>query len=61
MELLGFVNGMKGLMNGELMKIEEQTYKGFRNLGGFDYLGKAEDALRSEEQHAKALEMCEKF
>ena len=49
MELLGFVNGMKGLMNGELMKIEEQTYKGFRNLGGFDYLGKAEDALRSEE------------
>lgn len=52
---------MKGLMNDEYMKIDEQTFKGFRNLGGFDYLGKAEDALRSEKHHAKTLEVCDKL
>ena len=43
---------MWGLRNGKTMKIEEQTFKGFRNLGGYDYLGKAEDALRTQKHHA---------
>ncbi len=31
------------------MVVEEQSFKNFRNLGGYDYLGKAEDALRTPE------------
>jgi hypothetical protein len=31
------------------MPIEEETFKGFRNLGGYDYLGKTGDAIRTSE------------
>mmetsp|Transcript_38639 Transcript_38639/g.36996 ORF Transcript_38639/g.36996 Transcript_38639/m.36996 type:complete len:361 (+) Transcript_38639:1220-2302(+) len=48
-KLLGFVNGMKGLLASEVHEIDEASFKLFRNLGGYDYLGKSSDALRSPE------------
>jgi 6-phosphofructokinase len=59
--LLGFIDGMKGVANNNVMVIDEHTFKYFRNLGGYDYLGKAEDALRTHEHQAKALDVCNKF
>jgi hypothetical protein len=30
-------------MKGETLEINEETYKPFRNLGGYDYLGRTHD------------------
>jgi pyrophosphate--fructose-6-phosphate 1-phosphotransferase len=38
--------------------IEESTYAPFRNLGGYDYLGKAEDMLRTKEQLEVTMKTC---
>jgi 6-phosphofructokinase len=48
-ELLGFVHGLNGLMNDNIAVIKEETYKPFRNLGGYDYLGRSHDSLRTPE------------
>jgi len=48
-ELLGFVNGMQGLAHVNVMKIEEESFKYYRNMGGYDYLAKSDDALRTHE------------
>lgn len=49
MKLLGFVNGMKGVANEEVCEMTEDSFKFFRNLGGYDYTGKAEDVCRTPE------------
>ena len=48
-ELYGMVNGLSGLMRGETVKITEESFKSFRNLGGYDYLGRSHDFLRTSE------------
>jgi 6-phosphofructokinase len=48
-ELVGFINGLDGLFKEKIMPIEESTFKAFRNLGGYDYLGKSGDMLRTED------------
>lgn len=42
-------------MKGNYVVIDEQSYAPFRNLGGYDYLGKTEDMLRTEEQLQNTL------
>lgn len=49
-ELIGFVHGLNGLMNKNIVEITEETFVPFRNLGGYDYLGRSHDLLRTEEQ-----------
>jgi len=39
------------------MPIEEKTFRTYRNLGGYDYLGKQEDVLRTPAQIAKTCEV----
>lgn len=51
---------MKGLNNENFLTIEESSFKYYRNLGGYDYLGKSTDAIRTQEHHARALEVCVK-
>lgn len=34
-------------MNEETMVINEETFKPFRNLGGYDYIGRSHDYLRT--------------
>jgi 6-phosphofructokinase len=50
--LFGFVNGLTGLMNEQIINVDEETFKPFRNLGGYDYLGRSHDFLRTPEQQA---------
>jgi hypothetical protein len=48
--LIGFINGLKGLMNEHIVEINEESFKPFRNLGGYDYLGRSHDFLRSQKE-----------
>jgi 6-phosphofructokinase len=57
-ELLGFVNGLNGLMNEKIMEINEDTFKPFRNLGGYDYVGRSHDYLRTVQEQSQAAKVC---
>jgi diphosphate--fructose-6-phosphate 1-phosphotransferase len=46
-QLIGFINGLKGLMEEHVVEINEESFKPFRNLGGYDYLGRSHDYLRT--------------
>lgn len=48
-QLIGFIHGLNGLMNNQTIEINEETFKPFRNLGGYDYLGRSHDQLRTDE------------
>ena len=37
--LIGFVNGLEGLLNENMMTICEESFAPYRNLGGCGYLG----------------------
>lgn len=45
-------------MNEKTIAINEETFKPFRNLGGYDYLGRSHDLLRTPEQQRQAAKMC---
>jgi 6-phosphofructokinase len=49
-ELLGFANGTKGLADLHMIDIREETFRTYRNTGGYDYLAKTADAIRTKEQ-----------
>ena len=40
---------MKGVNSEEVFEMSEDSFKNFRNLGGYDYIGKAEDVCRTPE------------
>jgi hypothetical protein len=46
-KLYGFINGLTGLMEEKIVEIKEESFKPFRNLGGYDYLGRSHDYLRT--------------
>jgi hypothetical protein len=46
-KLYGFINGLAGLMDEHIVEIDEESFKPFRNLGGYDYLGRSHDYLRT--------------
>lgn len=48
-ELIGIVNGINGLMKDEFIEITEETFLPFKNLGGYDYIGRTHDYLRTPE------------
>lgn len=48
-ELVGFINGVKGLFANDTETISWDTYKNFVNLGGYEYIGRGPDQIRSEE------------
>lgn len=43
------MNGLIGLLKEEILTINEDTFKPFRNLGGYDYIGRSVDILRTPE------------
>ena len=49
---------MAGVLSNSLLDISEESFAPFRNLGGYDYLGRSSESL--EPQHFKALaESCQ--
>ena len=45
LEVYGYMNGSTGIMDQTLIKITEDSFAPYRNLGGYDYLGKSSDQL----------------
>jgi 6-phosphofructokinase len=60
-KLIGFINGLKGLMNEDVVEINEESFKPFRNLGGYDYLGRSHDFLRTLNEQKQAASVCKKL
>lgn len=46
--LVGYVNGMDGVLKNKLLDISEESFAPFRNLGGYDYLGRSSESLEPE-------------
>lgn len=57
-DLLGFKNGTVGLFNKEYITITEEKFKYYSNLGGFDFLGRSADKIRTDEELLKTKATC---
>ena len=60
-QLVGFLNGVAGLMRDEFITITRETYRNYVNLGGLDYIGRGPDEIRTPEQIEKAIETAAKL
>ena len=55
--LVGYQGGVQGIMDDNVVPITEESFAPYRNLGGYDYLGKSSERL--EASHFKLLaESC---
>lgn len=43
--LVGYWNGIEGLLDDKLINISEESFAPYRNLGGYDYLGSTHQKL----------------
>jgi 6-phosphofructokinase 1 len=60
-KLIGFTFGTLGMMNGDFIEIDEKNFSAYKNHGGFDYLGRSLDKIRTKEELQKTKEICEKL
>ena len=60
-ELIGFMNGVTGLLSSDYELMTRETFKNFVNLGGYDYIGRGPDELRTEQEKAKTMEVANKL
>lgn len=59
--LFGFKFGTVGMFNGEYIEITEENFKLYKNHGGFDYLGRSVDKIRTNEELSQTKNICEKL
>jgi 6-phosphofructokinase len=45
----GYVNGIDGVNDDNLRKINEASYAPYRNLGGYDYLGRSANSIKGKD------------
>ena len=57
-ELIGFINGVAGLMSNDYEIMTIENFKNYKNLGGYDYIGRGADELRTQEQKEKTLQVA---
>jgi len=60
-ELIGFINGIDGLLNNEFVPMTRETFKNFVNLGGIDYIGRGFQQIRDNEGREKVAAICKKL
>ncbi|MDC7235175.1 MAG: diphosphate--fructose-6-phosphate 1-phosphotransferase [Spirochaetales bacterium] len=60
-KLYGFLGGPAGIMNGNLVEIDDALMDAYRNTGGFDIIGSGRDKLETEEQFEMSLATCRKY
>ena len=53
-QLIGFINGTTGFYKGDHIIITKENFKLFRNQGGWDFLGRSADEIKSDEQQKQA-------
>jgi len=56
--LIGFLGGNLGMFEGKYIEINENNFAMYKNQGGFDFLGRSSDKLRSNEEMAATLNVC---
>jgi 6-phosphofructokinase len=59
--LYGFTYGTLGMFNGDYIEITEENFSLYKNHGGFDFLGRSVDKIRSQEELEKTKAICEKL
>lgn len=57
--LVGYINGVLGLKEDSLFAINEESFAPYRNLGGYDYLGRSQESL-DKELFPLLVESCKK-
>lgn len=55
-ELIGFINGADGLVNNDFEAMTRENFANYVNLGGYDYIGRGKDELRTDEDKQAALQ-----
>lgn len=58
-ELLGFLDGPKGLMTGAYKAVDDELIDRYRNTGGFDLLGSGRDKIEKPEEFEAAKKSAE--
>ncbi len=58
-ELLGFLDGPKGLMTGAYKVVDDALIDSYRNTGGFDLLGSGRDKIEKPEEFEAAKKSAE--
>jgi hypothetical protein len=56
--LYGFLAGTKGILEGSLVEITDEALEFYRNQGGFTFLGRSADKLRTPEELEKTKATC---
>jgi 6-phosphofructokinase len=44
-QIVGYINGVIGMESDRIHTITEESFAPYRNLGGYDYLGRSSEAL----------------
>lgn len=60
-ELIGFINGVDGLLNNDFVPMTRETFKNYVNLGGIDYIGRGFEQIRDDECREKVAAACKKL
>ncbi|MCB1082041.1 MAG: diphosphate--fructose-6-phosphate 1-phosphotransferase, partial [Chlamydiia bacterium] len=60
-QLLGFLGGPSGIVEGSVLELSEDLLKNFRNQGGFDLIGSGRTKIETEEQLEKSIAVFEKL
>jgi len=57
-ELFGFLSGVDGLLANDYEVMTRENFANYINLGGYDYIGRGADELRTDEHKEKTLEVA---
>lgn len=60
-EVYGFLDGPKGLIEGNYKKLNDKTINRYRNQGGFDMIGTGRDKIEKEKHFEGVLASCKKL
>jgi diphosphate-dependent phosphofructokinase len=60
-ELIGFLGGPSGIIEGKSVEITTPLLLSYRNQGGFDLIGSGRTKIETEEQMKAALQVCQKL
>lgn len=58
-KLFGFLRGPDGIINGDLVEIDDKFMDEYRNTGGFDMIGSGRTKLETAEHFEKSRKVCE--
>ncbi|MDB2614222.1 diphosphate--fructose-6-phosphate 1-phosphotransferase [Chlamydiales bacterium] len=60
-QLFGFLGGPNGLVEGDVIELNEDSLAPYRNMGGFDLIGSGRDKIETEEQFRRSKETVERL